>query len=287
MRLHKQTGRAEKCVAAETDTMTLTHENKAYLDSIRLLERVHRPDAPYVGTGQTEVTDDIRSRLINRLMEIAAALRFRDETLYLAVNYMDRFFSLASAVPADDVPLVGITALWLASKFEEVRAPTAAQLLGVVDHLYTAAELVAMESRVLSSLQFHLASPTSKTFQQFYLEDVTAAEDDRCIRHVASLLLDMSLLDSTVTWQWLPSELASASVYLACQMLQRTDVWADMNSAFQRKPAVFSCAGQLATACQTIISQGAPTAVLLKHKDLLTAHASPCAVGVDGLEALQ
>lgn len=41
------------------------------------------------------------------------------ETLFLAVNVLDRYLSL-QPVARGDLQLVGITALWLACKYEEV-----------------------------------------------------------------------------------------------------------------------------------------------------------------------
>ena len=67
---------------------------------------------------QEEVTGKMRSVLVGWLVEVHEKKRFSPETLYLAVNLLDRYLMLAR-VKRGKFQLVGITSLLLASKYEE------------------------------------------------------------------------------------------------------------------------------------------------------------------------
>ncbi|GFH29826.1 cyclin-AB-1, partial [Haematococcus lacustris] len=71
-----------------------------------------------------------RRELVLWMLETVDHLGFCAETLHLAVNYFDRFVSQA-LLPGGHrfTPLLGVTCLWTASKYEEVQSPTASESL--------------------------------------------------------------------------------------------------------------------------------------------------------------
>jgi len=72
---------------------------------------------------QGEVTPRMRSILIDWMIEVQVNFSLVQETLYLAVNILNRFISLVP-IARDRLQLVGAAALLVASKHEEVRTPT-------------------------------------------------------------------------------------------------------------------------------------------------------------------
>ena len=66
--------------------------------------------------------------------------------------------------------LVGATAMYIASKFEEIFPPEIADFTYITDDTYTKVQIVRMERLVLKVLDFNLAAPTSHTFVQRYLK---------------------------------------------------------------------------------------------------------------------
>lgn len=54
-------------------------------------------------------------------MEVAEEYRLCADTLYQTVNYLDRYLSL-QPVQRSQLQLVGVTCMWIASKYEEVGA---------------------------------------------------------------------------------------------------------------------------------------------------------------------
>jgi cyclin-A len=63
---------------------------------------------------QPDITDAMRSILVDWLVEVSEEYRMQGETLHLAVNYLDRFLSYMSVVRAK-LQLVGTTAMFIAS----------------------------------------------------------------------------------------------------------------------------------------------------------------------------
>lgn len=66
-----------------------------------------------------------------------------EETLYLTVNLIDRFLSLQS-VARKKLQLVGITAMLVACKYEEVNVPVIEDMILISDKAYTRKEVLEM-----------------------------------------------------------------------------------------------------------------------------------------------
>lgn len=73
----------------------------------------HRPKRQYMKK-QPDITYNMRTILVDWLVEVAEEYRLQTETLYLAVNYIDRFLSYMSVVRAK-LQLVGTSAMFIAS----------------------------------------------------------------------------------------------------------------------------------------------------------------------------
>lgn len=81
---------------------------------------------------QPDINDSMRTILVDWLVEVSEEYKLNSETLYLAVNYIDRFLSFMSVVRAK-LQLVGATAILLASKFEEIYPPEITEFVYICD----------------------------------------------------------------------------------------------------------------------------------------------------------
>lgn len=70
-----------------------------------------------------------------------------EETLYLTVNLIDRFLSLQS-VARKKLQLVGITAMLVACKYEEVNVPVIEDMILISDKAYTRKEVLEMVTQI-------------------------------------------------------------------------------------------------------------------------------------------
>lgn len=71
---------------------------------------------------QPEINAKMRMILFDWLIEVHRKFELMPETLYLTINIVDRFLSV-KAVRKKELQLVGISAMLLASKYEEIWAP--------------------------------------------------------------------------------------------------------------------------------------------------------------------
>lgn len=66
-----------------------------------------------------------------------------DETLFLTVNIIDRFLE-KEVVRRKKLQLVGVTAMLLACKYEEVSVPVVEDLVLISDRAYTKGQILEM-----------------------------------------------------------------------------------------------------------------------------------------------
>lgn len=71
---------------------------------------------------QPEINEKMRLILVEWLMDIHVRFLLNPETFYLTVNILDRFLS-AKPVPRNELQLVGVSALLMSSKYEEIWPP--------------------------------------------------------------------------------------------------------------------------------------------------------------------
>ncbi|KAL1914289.1 uncharacterized protein VTP21DRAFT_9027 [Calcarisporiella thermophila] len=182
---------------------------------MRQLEDETMPTANYMDN-QRELSWKMRGILADWLIEVHHKFRLLPETLYLALNIIDRFLSL-KAVSVQKLQLVGITALFIAAKYEEILAPSVHSLLRMTDDGYSEEELLKAERYVLAALNFKLSYPNPMHF----LRRVSKADQyDIQTRTVAKYLLELPLVEHRLLTHK-PSLTAAASLYLARRMLNR------------------------------------------------------------------
>ena len=77
---------------------------------------------PAYMAGQADINDQMRAILVDWLVEVHLKFKLMPETLFLTVNLIDRYLAVVP-VTRRSLQLVGVTAMLLASKYEEIWAP--------------------------------------------------------------------------------------------------------------------------------------------------------------------
>jgi hypothetical protein len=101
----------------------------------------------------------MRFVLIDWLVEVHESFELKEQTLHLAVVYLNEFTSKVE-VTKHEYQLVGITCLWIASKYEEIYPPKMNNYVDVTDNSYTLRELKEMEGKIIQALGFNLTYTT-------------------------------------------------------------------------------------------------------------------------------
>ncbi|XP_016021127.2 cyclin-A2 [Rousettus aegyptiacus] len=178
---------------------------------LREMEIKCKPKVGYMKK-QPDITNSMRAILVDWLVEVGEEYKLQNETLHLAVNYIDRFLSSMSVLRGK-LQLVGTAAMLLASKFEEIYPPEVAEFVYITDDTYTKKQVLRMEHLVLKVLAFDLAAPTVNQFlTQYFLHQQPA----NCkVESLAMFLGELSLIDADPYLKYLPSVIAGAAFHLA------------------------------------------------------------------------
>ncbi|KAF2761976.1 A/B/D/E cyclin [Pseudovirgaria hyperparasitica] len=184
-------------------------------DYLKELELRTLPNEDYMDM-QGELEWKMRGILIDWLLEVHTRFRLLPETLFLAVNIIDRFLS-AKVVQLDRLQLVGVTAMFIASKYEEVLSPHVQNFRHVADDGFTEDEILSAERFVLAALNYDLSYPNPMNF----LRRISKADNyDIHTRTVGKYLLEISCLEHKMI-KFPPSQIAAASMYMARLILNR------------------------------------------------------------------
>lgn len=202
--------------AADTLDISMASEYVVEIfEYMRYLEVETQPNPKYMD-GQDELEWNMRSILIDWLVEVHSKFRLLSETLFLAVNLIDRFLSTRQVALAK-FQLVGATALFIAAKYEEVFAPSINQFVYIADKGFTNEDIILAERYMLTTLNFDIKFPNPLNF----LRRCSKADNyDVQTRTVAKYIMESTLLSEKFI-SYRPSLIAAAGLFIGRALLDR------------------------------------------------------------------
>ncbi|KAF3548329.1 hypothetical protein DY000_02000249 [Brassica cretica] len=171
---------------------------------------------------QTDVNEKMRAILVDWLLEVHIKFELNLETLYLTVNIIDRFLSV-KAVPKRELQLLGISALLIASKYEEIWPPQVNDLVYVTDNAYNNKQILVMEKTILGNLEWYLTVPTQYVFLVRFIK---ASTSDPEMENMVHFLAELGMMHYD-TLKFCPSMLAASAVYTARCSLGKSPAWTE------------------------------------------------------------
>lgn len=171
---------------------------------------------PVYMDNQPHINERMRSILVDWLVEVHLKFKLVPETLFLTVNIIDRYLE-REEVSRPKLQLVGVTALLISSKFEEIYPPELRDLVYICDRAYTRSDIIEMEETILKTLEYQITIPSAHAFLVRYLK---AAHADKKIVQLSCYILD-GTLQSYELLHYLPSQLAAAAVFIARRSVGR------------------------------------------------------------------
>jgi G2/mitotic-specific cyclin-B, other len=125
---------------------------------------------------QTEITERMRKVLIDWLVEVHVQFKLLPETLFIAVNLIDRFCE-KNQVKRKNYQLVGVTCMLIAAKYEEIYPPYVKEFIYITDLAYTKEQILETEVQVLDCLGFNMTWPTPLRFLERYSKLVDSGNE--------------------------------------------------------------------------------------------------------------
>ncbi|KAL0965444.1 hypothetical protein UPYG_G00281350 [Umbra pygmaea] len=160
-----------------------------------------------------EITGNMRAILVDWLVQVQMKFRLLQETMYMTVGIIDRFLQ-DNPVPKKQLQLVGVTAMFIASKYEEMYPPEIADFAFVTDRAYTTAQIRDMEMKILRVLDFNFGRPLPLQFlrRASKIGEVTAEHHT-----LAKYFVELTMVDYEMV-HYPPSQVASAAFALTLKV---------------------------------------------------------------------
>jgi hypothetical protein len=162
----------------------------------------------------------MRPYLLDFLIEAHAFFQLLPETLFLAVNLLDRYCS-RRVVYKRHYQLVGCASLLVAAKYgdRKDRVPTIRELKSMCCSLYDEEMFTQMEWHVLQTLDWMIGHPTVDTYIQIALSE---DYEDIEVEHLSWYICEIALYHKEFV-STRPSVMARASLALARGILNRPE----------------------------------------------------------------
>jgi hypothetical protein len=169
---------------------------------------------------QDDINEKMRAVLIDWIIEVHIKFKLEPDTLYLAVNLIDRYLSV-QRVERKKLQLVAVAAMLIASKYEEIYAPEVRDFVYITDKTYTKEEILSMEYKILSTLNYDILTVSPYTFLKRY-HHITG--DSMRSFFLAQYILEYSFLEYKLL-SYFPSIKAAACLFISRKILRIENAW--------------------------------------------------------------
>ncbi|KFK38207.1 hypothetical protein AALP_AA3G082800 [Arabis alpina] len=172
---------------------------------LRASEAKKRPANDFMERVQKDVNSSMRGFLVDWLVEVSEEFRLVPETLYLTVNYIDRYLSGNQRNTKNEMKCV----------------PEVEEFCYMTDNTYLKDEVLDMESTVLNYLKFEMTAPTTKCFLEQRAAHGVHEAPMMQLECMANYIAELSLVEYTML-SHSPSLVAASVVFLAKYILYPT-----------------------------------------------------------------
>lgn len=166
-----------------------------------------------------QINPSQRAKMVDWMVEVTAQFECATQTYFLAVTIMDTFFARYSkSLPSSELHVVGVTALFVASKAEDV-SPLRLKVVheSIANRALSEVKIKTTEVAILRSLDFAANLTTPWDFLSLYF---TLFQTSTSIEKTAEIALRLSLMFyDTLNIQ--PSKRALSAFIIACTCSNR------------------------------------------------------------------
>jgi hypothetical protein len=141
---------------------------------------------------QSQLTWRMRKTLVLWLVQVTQEFGLVQDTLFLAINLIDRIASRKS-IMSSQFQLLGLACLWIAAKVHENhgRVPSIKKLIYICCQTYTWDNFVAMERFALIELGFYCQHVSSEEFLSIYS---IVFKLDQTVLSLSRYLIELSMV---------------------------------------------------------------------------------------------
>jgi hypothetical protein len=189
-----------------------------YVDEIyshlKATELTFWPNQGYMKS-QRDINEKMRAILIDWVVDVHLKFKLLPETLFLTTIIIDRYLEKVE-INRNKLQLVGVSALFIACKYEEIYPPELKDFVYITDKAYTKSDILSMESDILKVLEFNVTTPSQLRLLEAILE-ISMIKLDDAQTLFSRYLLELFLVDYKVI-KYPPSLIAAATIYITMKV---------------------------------------------------------------------
>ncbi|TMW42837.1 hypothetical protein DOY81_012083, partial [Sarcophaga bullata] len=154
--------------------------------------------------------------LIDWINDIHAQFHLVAETFQLTVAIIDRYLQVVKDTKRSHLQLVGVTALFIAAKYEELFPPAITDFIYITDDAYTGKQIRQMELQILKTIDCNLSRPLPIHFLRRFSK---AADAEHHHHAMSKYFLELAMIEYDMS-HYKPSEIAAAALFLSLNLLK-------------------------------------------------------------------
>lgn len=163
-------------------------------------------------SGQKVIVPKMRAVLTDWMVEVHQQFTLLQETLFLSIAILDRYMQIqAESITRRKLQLVGVTAMFIAAKYEEMYAPEIGDFVYITDNAYSESQIREQEVEMIKHLNFSLERPLPLHFLRRFSK---VAQIDTTIHNLAKYLMELAIVEYKFC-HVPPSKLAAASLAIS------------------------------------------------------------------------
>ena len=200
---------------------TVIHEDPQqcydYIDDIyeyfKECDGMNLPLDGYMTLVQNDISERMRSILLDWLIEVHLKFKLLPETLHLTINIIDRYLS-KKAINRKYLQLLGVAAMFIACKYEEIYPPEMENFIYMTDNAYNKEQMLKMEYDILTVLDFNITQPSPLRFLEILKLNLKLDEETLFI---CQYILELCITDYSMI-KFSPGMLSTCVVYVVEKM---------------------------------------------------------------------
>ena len=112
--------------------------------------------------------------MIDWMIEVLTNFKCDDQTFFLSVSLLDRYFKLKSDErEISDLHIIGVTTMFIASKYEDIYPLKMKMVYEKIAHKKLSIDKIkTLEMEILKTIKYRIPAPTSLDFLKYYLKQV-------------------------------------------------------------------------------------------------------------------
>lgn len=160
---------------------------------------------------QTEINYKMRIILIDWVLGVNIKLKFKEETFYTTIYIIDAYLS-KKFIKRKNFQLLGVTALFISAKLNELFAGKIKDYLFITDYAYEENDIILMEKDITKTLKFNFLVPTCLSFFQIFCKKIGFENDSNEAQFGQFLIRNFLLSSKSFNYNY--SRISISSIYI-------------------------------------------------------------------------